>query len=85
LQLPPKGPDHPSGRALHVGANRDIKLPSGAAKQAKDGEIIEIDAGNYRGDVAVWTASDILISGVGGRPHLDADGAGQGDLGHPWR
>jgi hypothetical protein len=75
LQQPPKGPDHPSGRTLHVGPNRDIKVPSEAAKQAKDGDIIEIDAANYRGDVAVWNVSDILIRGVGGRPHLDADGS----------
>jgi len=79
LIFPPMRPDHPSGRILHVGPNRAIKVPSEAAKQAKDGDVIEIDAADYRGDVAVWNQNDIVIRGVGGRPHLYADGdAAQG-------
>lgn len=79
LVFPPLQPAHPSGRTLHVGPSRELKLPSQAAKDAKDGDVIEIDAADYRGDVAVWNANDIVIRGVGGRPHLDADGdAAQG-------
>jgi len=79
LAMAPLAPDHPSGRVLHVGPGRDMKLPSDAAKAAKDGDVIEIDAADYRGDVAVWNANDIVIRGIGGRPHLAADGeAAQG-------
>ncbi len=41
---------------------------------AKDGDLIEIDAGEYRGDVAVWTASRLTIRGVNGMALLDAAG-----------
>ncbi len=79
LAMAPLAPDHPSGRVLHVGPGREIKLPSEAAKTAKDGDVIEIDAADYRGDVAVWNANDIVIRGIGGRPRLAADGeAAQG-------
>ncbi|HYL32761.1 MAG TPA: right-handed parallel beta-helix repeat-containing protein [Stellaceae bacterium] len=79
LVIPPMKPDRPSGRTLHVGPSRALKVPSQAAHEAKDGDIIEIDAADYRGDVAVWNQNDIVIRGVGGRPHLYADGdAAQG-------
>ncbi len=76
LVFPPMRPDHPSGRVLHVGPSREIKVPSQAAKEARNGDIVEIDAADYRGDVAVWNQNDIVIRGVGGRPHLYADGDG---------
>ncbi|HEX4193330.1 MAG TPA: right-handed parallel beta-helix repeat-containing protein, partial [Stellaceae bacterium] len=63
-----------SGRVVHVGASRDIKSVKDAAAQAKDGDTIEIDAGTYTGDVAIWRANDLTIRGVGGRPHFAADG-----------
>ena len=61
-----------SRRVLRVGPNRDLRLPSEAAKIAKPQDIIEIDAGVYVGDVAMWNTSDIKIRGVGGRAILDA-------------
>lgn len=79
LAMAPLVPDHPSGRVLKVGPGQDMKLPSEAAKTAQNGDVIEIAAADYRGDVAVWNASDIVIRGTGGRPHLSADGeAAQG-------
>jgi hypothetical protein len=63
-----------SGHVLHVGASRDIKTIKDAASQAKDGDTIEIDAGNYTGDVAILRANNLTIRGVGGRPHFNADG-----------
>ncbi|HLI22565.1 MAG TPA: right-handed parallel beta-helix repeat-containing protein, partial [Stellaceae bacterium] len=63
-----------SGRVLKVGPSRDIKTIHAAADQAKDGDTIEIDAGTYTGDVAVWKANNLTIRGVGGRAHLVADG-----------
>lgn len=77
---PPPTPPAPgaqpkaSGRVVHVGPSRDIKTIKEAANQAKDGDTIEIDAGTYTGDVAIWRANNLTIRGVGGRPHLNADG-----------
>lgn len=62
-----------SGR-IQVGPNRAIKLPSQAAGVAKPGDVIEIDAGSYRGDTASWRTDNITIRGVGGRARLVADG-----------
>ena len=59
---------------LQVGATRELRVPSQAAAKAKSGDVIEIDAGTYRGDVAAWRASGITIRGVGGRVRLVADG-----------
>lgn len=60
--------------ALHVGPDETYKVPSAAAAVAQDGDTIDIAAGTYRGDVAVWRASGLTIKGTGGRPVLDADG-----------
>jgi hypothetical protein len=60
---------------LRVGAKRELKRPSAAAKIARDGDVIEIDAGTYDGDAAVWRQHRLTIRGVGGRPHLRANGA----------
>jgi hypothetical protein len=59
---------------IRVGPGRKIELPSQAARIAKPGDIIEIEAAEYFGDVAVWRANDLVIRGVGGRPHLNAGG-----------
>jgi hypothetical protein len=60
---------------LRVGAMRELKRPSAAAQIARDGNVIEIDAGNYDGDAAVWRQHRLTIRGVGGRAHLRANGA----------
>lgn len=44
------------------------------ARAARDGDTIEVATGDYRGDVAVWPQSDLLIRGDGSRPRLIADG-----------
>jgi hypothetical protein len=60
---------------LRVGAHRKLKRPSAAAQIARDGDIIEIDAGIYEGDAAVWQQHRLTIRGLGGRAHLRANGA----------
>jgi hypothetical protein len=60
---------------LHVGPARELKRPSAAAQIARDGDIIEIDAGIYDGDATVWLQHRLTIRGLGGRAHLRADGA----------
>ena len=65
----------PAGRLLRVGPGRTHATPSEAAAVARDGDVIEIDAGLYAGDVTAWYANDLTLRGVGGRAHLRADGA----------
>ena len=55
---------------LQVGAGHSLKGPSAAAAIAADGDVIEIEAGTYLGDVAVWRANDLTIRAVGGRVRL---------------
>jgi hypothetical protein len=59
---------------LNVGPKRDIKTLAEAAKRAQDGDTIEVDAGEYRRDVAVWTQGDLTIRAVGGRARMIASG-----------
>jgi hypothetical protein len=66
--------DRATGRSLTVGAGGTFALPSQAAAVARAGDVIRIAAGDYRGDVAIWTASDLTICGIGGRARLFADG-----------
>ncbi len=61
-------------RVLRVGPNLPLKTPSAAARLARDGDLVEIEGGDYRGDVAVWTQNRLRLRGVQGRPHLRADG-----------
>ena len=57
-----------------VGPGRTISAPGQAARRAGDGDVIEIDAGLYHNDHAVWTQDDITIRGVGGPAHLRSSG-----------
>lgn len=61
-------------RILSVGPGKQFAVPSMAAKSARDGDIIEIEAGTYRGDVAVWRANNLVLRGVNGMAVLDAAG-----------
>jgi hypothetical protein len=61
-------------RVVRVGPTRRYGKPSEAAAVANDHDIIEIDAAEYRGDVAIWRQNGLTLRGVGGRPHLRADG-----------
>jgi hypothetical protein len=58
-----------------VGPVRELRRPSDAARVAQDGDIVEIDAGRYPGDVALWTQDGLRLRGVGGRAVLDSGGA----------
>lgn len=61
-------------RVLRVGAQYALKQPSAAAKVARDGDTVEIEAGDYVGDVTVWPQSRLTLRGVNGRVHLKAAG-----------
>ena len=57
-----------------MGANRAIQSIASAAAQAQDGDTVEVDAGDYRGDVAVWNQANITVRAVGGGVKLMAEG-----------
>ena len=59
---------------LHVGPTHKIKTIAEAASRARDGDTVEVDAGEYRHDVAVWRQDKLTIRAVGGRVRLLADG-----------
>ena len=52
-----------------------------AAAASQNGDTIHITAGDYRGDVATWNASNLTICGIGGRARLYADGVHEGGKG----
>ena len=62
-------------RILRVGPGQRSRTVAAAAALAQDGDTIEIEAGSYPGDVAVWTQNNLTIRGVGGRARLVATGA----------
>lgn len=58
-----------------VGPGQPLKMPSDAARQARTGDTVEIEAGTYGGDVAIWPQHQLTIRGVGkGRAVLKAEG-----------
>jgi hypothetical protein len=75
-QPPPAGTS--AGRTLRVGPGRELAMPSQAARIARDNDVVEIEAGLYRGDVARWKANNLVLKAVGGRVHLDAAGQSAG-------
>jgi hypothetical protein len=62
-------------RVIRVGPGLPVPVPSEAARIARDGDTIEIQAGVYAGDAAVWRQNNLVIRGVGGRAHMKAAGA----------
>jgi len=63
---------YPAGRRLlKVGPQHEFKTPSAAAATSRDGDVIEIEAGEYT-DTALWTRNELWIRGVNGRPHMRA-------------
>ena len=63
------------GRVIEVGAQRTVKTLSAASRLARDGAVIEVDGGEYVGDVAVWTQNDLTLRARNGRARLIAQGA----------
>lgn len=70
--------DTATGPILEVGPGKQYAKPSAAAAAARAGNVIKIQAGQYRGDVAYWGANNLTICGVGGRAVLYADGKSSG-------
>lgn len=64
-----------SAEVLRVGPAEALSNPSLAAAVAKAGDVIEISAGTYDGDVAVWPQDRLTIRGSGGPVIIAAGGA----------
>jgi hypothetical protein len=75
LLLAPGSSPSAQETVLRVGPQRELKRPSEAARLARDGDVVEIDAAVYEGDAAVWRQHRLTVRGVGGRAQLRANGA----------
>ncbi len=60
---------------LRVGPNQAVKTLAAATRRATDGMLIEVEAGDYFADVAVWPQQDLTLRAVGGRVRMIAMGA----------
>lgn len=63
-----------AGRVLRVGPSQACRTANEAAAAAHDGDTIELEAGRYVGDVALWTANGLTIRAVGGDAEFIAAG-----------
>lgn len=70
----PVAASSPRGRVLRVGPRETYRTPGAAARIARDGDRIEIEAGHYVGESLLWKASHLVIQGRGGLAHIDATG-----------
>jgi len=61
-------------RTITVGPSGDVRTIAEAAKIARSGDVVEVRAGEYRADVAVWNQTRLTIRAVGGRAVLNAAG-----------
>jgi len=61
-------------RLVRVGPKRSIPSVAEAARVAVDGDVVEIDAGTYVDDVAVWRQQNLTIRGSGGRVRMVSQG-----------
>ena len=75
---------HPAGpnpdpqflkRVIRVGKTGEARSITEASRIARSGDVVEIEAGEYVGDVAVWAQKEITIRGVNGMARLVAGGA----------
>ena len=67
-----------SAATLRVGPTRAIRSLGEAARRARDGDVVEIDPGEYHAPSAIWTQNDLLIRGprsASARAVMIADGA----------
>lgn len=64
-------------RTLRVGPLEAIRSLSQAARLARNGDHIEVQAGDYRADVAAWPQNDLSLKALGGRVRMLAQGASE--------
>ncbi len=62
-------------RVIRVGPAQAVATVAEAARIAVDGDVVEIEAGDYIGDVASWRQHHLTLRAVGGRARMIANGA----------
>jgi hypothetical protein len=72
--IPAPEPVAPGTKVWKVGGGGALLRIADAAQLAGDGDVVEIAAGDYHGDVTVWPQKRLTIRGVGGAARLHADG-----------
>ncbi len=72
--IAPIDPIPPGTRVWRVGPSGPLYRIADAARLAQSGDVVEIEAADYRGDVAVWNQTRLTIRGVNGAARLYADG-----------
>lgn len=77
----PTACDSATGPRLYVGPGKTYSRPSQAAAAAGNGAVVVISAGDYVGDVATWSQSNLTLCGAGGRARLFANGKNAGGKG----
>lgn len=60
---------------LRVGPGQEIKTLAEATERARDGDVLEVQAGDYLHDVATWNQNGLTLRAVGGRVRMIAEGA----------
>lgn len=60
---------------MRVGPSESVRSLASAAAKARPGMVIEVMAGDYVSDVAVWRHDGLSLKAVGGRVRLIANGA----------
>ncbi len=63
-----------ASHVLRVGPQHALTTAADAARTARDGDVVEIDAGDYFDDVASWTQNDLTIRAIGGQARMIASG-----------
>jgi hypothetical protein len=63
---------------FEVGVGKEYTLPSQLMSKVSDNDTILIDSGLYSGDVGYWKNNNLLLRGVGGYAHLEANGKAAG-------
>lgn len=64
----------PMRATMRVGPGEAVSSVTEAARLARDGEVVEIRPGTYRGQPVVWTQNNLTIRGSGEKPVMVADG-----------
>lgn len=64
-----------NAEVLQVGPTRKVASLAVASVVAKSGDTVEVDAGTYAADAAIWSQSNLTVRAVGGRVRLLALGA----------
>ncbi|MBN8508017.1 MAG: hypothetical protein J0L57_05335 [Burkholderiales bacterium] len=74
-EVAPAQPVPAGARVWRVGPRAELLRIADAAQLARSGDVVEIEAGDYRADVAVWNQERLTIRGVNGAARIHADGA----------